>query len=120
MRSPAHEAHHRCHASLDKDVAKWLKENAPEPRHGQNYHQWLSGQYGLKKLVEHVWVLIGVSRTYQTMVELRQKMAELNGKRLVQLMLPIPNEGIEASVFLWILLRPVRRLGWRPLRSHAC
>jgi hypothetical protein len=37
---------------LDKDVAKWLKENAPEPRHGQNYHQWLSGQYGLKKLVE--------------------------------------------------------------------
>jgi hypothetical protein len=41
---------------LDKDVAKWLKENAPEPRHGQNYHQWLSGQYGLKKLVEHVWV----------------------------------------------------------------
>jgi hypothetical protein len=33
-----------------------------------------------------------VSRTCQTMVELRQKMAELNGKRLVQLMLPIPNE----------------------------
>ena len=22
---------------LDKDVAKWLRENAPEPRHGQNY-----------------------------------------------------------------------------------
>jgi P63C domain len=78
---------------LDKDVAKWLRENAPEPRHGQNYHQWLSGQYGLKKLVEHVWVLIGVSRTCQTMIELRQKMAELNGKRMVQLMLPIPNEA---------------------------
>jgi hypothetical protein len=24
---------------LDADVAQWLKENAPAPRHGQNYHQ---------------------------------------------------------------------------------
>jgi hypothetical protein len=81
---------------LDRDVAKWLKENAPAPRHGQNYHQWLSGQYGLKKLVEHIWTLIGVSRTCTTMVELRERMAELNGYRMVQLMLPFPapkNEG---------------------------
>ncbi len=67
-----------------------LKENAPTPRHGQNYHQWLSGQYGLRKLVEHIWILIGVARTCEHMVELRQKMAELNGKTLVQLMLPLP------------------------------
>jgi P63C domain-containing protein len=80
---------------LDKDVAKWLKDNAPAPRHGQNYHQWLSGQFGLKKLVEHIWSLIGVSRTCQTMVELRQKMAELNGKTLVQLMLPLPNRQVQ-------------------------
>ncbi len=78
---------------LDKDVAKWLKEHAPDPKHGQNYHQWLSGQYGLKKLVEHIWVLIGVAKTCETMLELRRKMAELNGKRLVQLMLPITNEN---------------------------
>ncbi|MBI4165699.1 MAG: hypothetical protein HY508_08205 [Acidobacteria bacterium] len=77
---------------LDKDVAKWLKDNAPSPKHGQNYHQWLSGQYGLKKLVEHIWILIGVARTCDTMMELRQRIAELNGRRLVQLMLPIPNE----------------------------
>jgi len=75
---------------LDKDVAKWLKDNAPEPRHGQNYHQWLSGQFGLKKLVEHIWMLIGVSRTCENMVELRQRMAELNGRTMVQLMLPLP------------------------------
>lgn len=75
---------------LDKDVAKWLKENAPAPRHGQNYHQWLSGQFGLKKLVEHIWVLVGIARTCENMIELRQKMAELNGRRLVQLMLPLP------------------------------
>lgn len=79
---------------LDKDVAKWLKDNAPTPKHGQNYHQWLSGQYGLKKLVEHIWVLIGIARTCATMVELRRKMAELNGKTLVQLMLPIPNSQL--------------------------
>ncbi len=36
---------------LDPDVFDWLKTNAPAPRHGQNYHQWLSSQYGLKKLV---------------------------------------------------------------------
>lgn len=29
---------------LDPDVAKWLKEHAPAPKYGQNYHQWLSGQ----------------------------------------------------------------------------
>ena len=76
---------------LDKDVAKWLKENAPSPRHGQNYHQWLSGQYGLKKLVEHIWALIGVARTCVNMIELREKMAAMNGKTMVQLFLPLPN-----------------------------
>lgn len=76
---------------LDKDVAKWLKENAPAPRHGQNYHQWLSGQYGLRKLVEHIWSLIGIARTCTTMLELRDRMAALNGKSMVQLYLPLPN-----------------------------
>lgn len=77
---------------LDSDVAKWLKDNAPEPKKGQNYHQWLSGQYGLKKLVEHIWMLIGTARTCENMVELRRKMAEMNGKTLVQFSLPWPND----------------------------
>ncbi len=77
---------------LDKDVARWLKENAPTPRHGQNYHQWLSGQYGLKKLVEHLWVLVGVARTCDNMLELRRKMAEMNGKMMVQMILPMKLE----------------------------
>jgi hypothetical protein len=58
---------------LDPDVAQWLRENAPAPRRGQNYHQWLSAQYGLKKLVEHMWMLIGVARTCETMTELRDR-----------------------------------------------
>jgi len=74
---------------LDKDVAKWLKENAPVPQHGRNYHQWLSGQYGLKKLVEHIWMLVGVARTCASMPELRERMAELNGRQMVQFQLPI-------------------------------
>ncbi len=78
---------------LDKDVAQWLKENAPEPRHGQNYHQWLSGQYGLKKLVEHMWMLIGIARTCSTITELRDKMEELRGNVSIQLRLYLPPPG---------------------------
>jgi hypothetical protein len=69
---------------LDPDVAQWLRENAPQPRGGQNYHQWLSGQYGLKRLTEHLWMLIGMAAACQTMPELRQKMAERFGRQQVQ------------------------------------
>ena len=64
-------------------------------RRGQNYHQWLSAQYGLKKLVEHMWMLIGVARTCETMTELRDGMAALNGKHPVQLRLYLPTPGAE-------------------------
>mgnify|MGYP001308346530 CR=1 FL=1 len=70
---------------LDHDVAQWLRDNAPKPRHGQNYHQWLSSQYGLKKLVEHIWKLIGIAKTCQNMLELQDKMAELHGRHPIQM-----------------------------------
>ena len=82
---------------LDADVAQWLKEHAPAPRHGQNYHQWLSGQYGLKKLIEHIWMLIGVARTCSTMTELRDRMAELNGKMPFQYRFYLPAPGREGT-----------------------
>jgi P63C domain len=72
---------------LDPDVAKWLKENAPKPMHGQNYHQWLSSQYGLKRLVEHIWMLVGMASACRSMSELRAKMAERFGRTPVQLTL---------------------------------
>ena len=75
---------------LDADVADWLRQNVPEPRHGQNYHQWLSSQYGLKKLVEHLWKLIGIAKTCQNMVELKDKMAEIHGKVPVQYRMYLP------------------------------
>lgn len=78
---------------LDTDVATWLKENAPTPRHGQNYHQWLSGQYGLKKLVEHIWMVIGLAKACTTMTELRDRVAALDGKHPMQLRFYLPNQA---------------------------
>lgn len=69
---------------LDPDVADWLKKNAPEPRHGRNYHQWLSSQYGLRKLVEHLWKLIGMAQACDSMGELRRRLAETYGREPYQ------------------------------------
>jgi hypothetical protein len=54
---------------LDADVADWLRKNAPKPIHGQNYHQWLTEQHGLKKLIEHIWKVIGIASTCKNMEE---------------------------------------------------
>jgi hypothetical protein len=85
---------------LDPDVAQWLRENAPKPRHGQNYHQWLSAQYGLRKLVELIWKVIGIASTCRNIAELKQKMAELHGRMPVQytFYLPIPKQNEQAAI----------------------
>lgn len=75
---------------LDADVYEWLKNHAPSPRHGQNYHQWLNGQYGLKKLVEHIWMVIGMATVCFDMRELRVRMAEKFGRHGVQFTLFLP------------------------------
>lgn len=81
---------------LDPDVVQWLKENAPAPWHGQNYQQWLSSQFGLRKLTEHIWELIGIAKTCSSMLELKERMAELHGRQPVQyrLYLPFPGEPL--------------------------
>lgn len=78
---------------LDPDVAKWLKENEPQPRMGRNWHSWLNAHYGLPKLVQHIYILIGIAKTCQTMGELRRKMAELNGRIPIQMTLFLPPVG---------------------------
>ena len=72
---------------LDSDVCDWLRTHAPKPMKGQNYHQWLSGQYGLKRLNEHIWMLIGIAKTCTTMTELQDIMAQRFGAEKVQLSL---------------------------------
>jgi hypothetical protein len=77
---------------LDKDVADWLRENAPKPQRGQNYHQWLTSQYGLRKLTEHIWKVIGIAKTCQDISELKEKMGQIHGRIPIQyrLFLPAP------------------------------
>jgi P63C domain len=82
---------------LDPDVAKWLKEHAPKPQHGQIYHQWLNAQYGLRKLIEHIWMVIGIARTCRTLAELKDKMAEMYGKVPVQYTLYLPGRAERIS-----------------------
>jgi hypothetical protein len=80
---------------LDPDVGEWLRKNAPKPQHAQNYHHWMSGQYGLKKLIEHIWMVIGMASACETMAELKRKMAEKYGRIPIQytLFLPPPSNG---------------------------
>jgi P63C domain/Putative antitoxin of bacterial toxin-antitoxin system, YdaS/YdaT len=75
---------------LDADVAEWLRKHAPEPRRGRNYHQWLSGQYGLRRLMEHIWMLIGLASACRDMKELRARLAEKFGREGIQLTLYLP------------------------------
>jgi len=75
---------------LDPDVAKWLKDNVPQPQKGQNWHQYLSGQYGLRKMIEHIWMLIGISSTCRNINELFDRMAERYGRIPVQYRLYLP------------------------------
>lgn len=84
---------------LDADVAKWLKDHTPQPRHGQNYHQWMSSQFGLKKLIEHIWMVIGMSKACFTIDELRERMATQFGRHRVQLsfFLPPPTKQHEGK-----------------------
>ncbi len=82
---------------LDPDVSEWLKKNTPKPQHGQNYHQWLSNQYGLKKLVEHLWMLIGMASACSTLGELKRRMAEKFGRVPVQLTLYMLPPSAEAE-----------------------
>lgn len=76
--------------NLDLDVAKWLRENSPKAQRGQNYHQWFSSQYGLKKLIEHLWMLIGMASAHHSIAELTMKMAERYGRVPIQYMLFVP------------------------------
>ncbi len=78
--------------ALDPDVAKYLKENKPKPFHGQNYHQWLSEDVGLKALIPHIYKVIGMAEGCQDIRELRDKVAARYGRRLVQLTMSLPQK----------------------------
>jgi hypothetical protein len=76
--------------AIDPDIARYLKENKPKPYHGQNYHQWLTEDIGLRALIPHIYELIGVAKTCQDMRELKEKVAQHYGREPVQLTMYLP------------------------------
>ena len=78
--------------ALDPDIADYLKRNKPKPFHGQNYHQWMSEDVGLKALVQHIYKVIGMGDGCTDMRELRDKVAKRYGRGMVQLTLLLPRD----------------------------
>lgn len=76
--------------AMDPEIAKYLKENKPKPFHGQNYHQWLTEDVGLKALIPHIYKIIGMAEKCRDMRELRDSVAAKYGRKLVQLTLSLP------------------------------
>jgi transcriptional regulator with XRE-family HTH domain len=62
--------------ALDSNVATYLKEHKPPPMYKRNYHQWLSDNYGLKQLITHIYQIIGISKTCNTIKELQEKVSQ--------------------------------------------
>jgi hypothetical protein len=56
---------------LDKDIAEYLENNKPPKYTGQKYFQWLNEGYGIKELTQHIWLIIGMSKTCKDLEELR-------------------------------------------------
>ncbi len=74
--------------TLDKDVAKYLKEN--KPPQGAHWHRQLTENVGARQLVSRCYEVIGMAKTCQSIRELRDKVAEHYGNRTVQLTLTLP------------------------------
>jgi transcriptional regulator with XRE-family HTH domain len=78
--------------ALDPDVAEHLRDSKPTPRHGQNYHQWLTENYGLAALLSHINQVIGIAKTCNSIQELRDQVAKHYGKKSVQMTFYYPGD----------------------------
>ena len=75
---------------LEPDVIDWLRKNKPPVRYGGHWHSYYSANYGLKKLLQHIWMVIGIAKTCFTMYELREKLAIQFGRTPMQLTFFMP------------------------------
>ena len=78
--------------ALDPDIAQHLRENKPTPRGDKKYHRWMTENYGLPKLIEHINQVIGVAKTCDDLQELRDEVALHYGREPVQLKLHLPSQ----------------------------
>lgn len=74
--------------ALDPDVAEVLREERPEPRHGQNYHQWMSDNFGLPELTNQINQVIGIAKTCSSIGELRRKVRTYYGREVQMELVP--------------------------------
>ncbi|QKY70200.1 P63C domain-containing protein [Lentibacillus sp. CBA3610] len=73
---------------IDEDLAKYLRDNKPMMPSHVKYHQWLNENHGVRALTEHIWQIIGMARSCNTIYELRELVdKEFKGKSGIQLTL---------------------------------
>lgn len=66
---------------IDKDLVTYLKENKPMKPSSIRYHQWLNEDRGVKALIQHIWQIIGMSKTCNNIDDLRELVnKEFKGK----------------------------------------
>lgn len=76
---------------LDQDVKDWLKENAPKSVPGKRYHQHFNEQFGLHRLREHIWLVIGTARNSFSIKDLRRRLRlQFNKTAQLSFIIPIP------------------------------
>lgn len=73
--------------ALDRDIAKYLQETKPPKYTGQKYHQWMEENRGVKALNEHIWTVIGLAKTCETIDDLRYEINKQFSKDYFQPML---------------------------------
>lgn len=75
--------------TLDSDVAEYLKNNKPPP--GVRWHRQLTENIGVRALVSRCYEVIGMAKTCESMRDLRDKVAQHYGRRMVQFSLSLPH-----------------------------
>lgn len=73
--------------ALDSDIAHYLQTEKPPKYTGQRYHQWLEEDRGVQALTEHIWTVIGLAKTCNTVEELRYEVEKNFSKNFFQPML---------------------------------
>ena len=81
--------------TLDADVAKYLRNNKPIP--GAHWHRQLTQNIGVRQLVSRCYEVIGMAKTCTTIRDLRDRVAEHYGKRVVQMTLTLPAAKTKAA-----------------------
>jgi P63C domain len=74
--------------TLDPDVAEYLKNNKPPP--GVRWHRQLTENIGVRALVSRCFEVVGMAKDCTDMRQLREKVAQHYGRRMVQFTLSLP------------------------------